>query len=223
MKTKLYFIFYTSIIKTFFFNVKYFGFKSLFKPRIFISRNVKLKKVKGNIVISKNAKKCHIGYATNYLFSSKSTKTIFYNEGTITLNGNLCVSKGCSIVVKKAACLTFGNDVHISQNTQIECHLKIDIHDNCVISWDCLIIDSDTHPIFDNKNNLLNPNKPIELKNGSWVCARSIILKGASLGEGCVLSAGSTLTKKIDDRNSIVVNNNVVKKDININMEKDIL
>ena len=221
MKKILYFLLNTSLIKTFRFNLKYFGIKG-FKPKIYISRNVKFGKLKGNIIIQSNIHKCHIGYSTNYIYEKTSLNTSFYNEGTIIIRGNLCISKGCSIVCKKNGILEFGDNVHISQKTQIECHKSISLGDNVVISWDCLIIDSDTHPIYVN-NRLINENKEIILREGCWICARCTVLKGTVVGKGSILAASSVITKKIDCENVVIVNNEIVKKNIAIDMEKDIL
>lgn len=223
MKKKLYFLFYTSIFKTIIFNFKYFGFASIFKPKVFLSKNVKLVKMKGSVVAPDKTSKCHIGYATNYLFSSKPNKTIFYNDGKILISQNFCISKGCSIVVKKNGCLKLGDHIHISQNTQIECHFKITLCDACVISWDCLIMDSDTHPIYTSENKLINENREIIISAGAWVCCRCTILKGSILGENDVLSASSIYTKQITEKNVVIVNNRIAKKDIQIRMKEDLL
>lgn len=223
MKTKLYFLLYLSILKTIRFNVHYFGIKTIFKPNVLISKNVKIKKLRGTIVLLKPARKCHIGFSTNYIYNGSKVKTIFYNEGTIYLSENLCVSKGSSIVVKKDGILTFGNNVHISQKTQIECHKKIVFGEDVVVSWDCLFIDSDTHPILSSSGEIINQNKPIIIGNKCWICCRSIILKGAALNDESILAAGSTLTKKIEEPNVIVVNNQIIKTGFSIRMDIDCL
>ncbi len=222
MKKLFFYIFHLSILKTIRFNLHYFGFKGL-KPKVLVARNVALKKLKGNVSITKNSKKCHIGFSTNYIYCGAKLKTTFYNEGNIAINGNLCVSRGCSIVVKKEGKLEFGNDVHISQKTQIECHKSIILSDNSIIAWDCLIIDSDTHPIYTLDGELINGNREIIIGSGSWICCRNIILKGAYVPKDSILAAGQIYNKKLYDDNVMIAGNRVVKRDFTINMEDDIL
>lgn len=43
-----------------------------------------------------------------------------------------------------------------------------------------------------------NIYKPIIVGNGTWVGANSVILPGINIGEGCVISAGSVVTKNCE-------------------------
>ena len=45
--------------------------------------------------------------------------------------------------------------------------------------------------------------KPITIGNGTWIGARSIVLGGVNIGEGCVIAAGSVVTQNVP-RNSLV-------------------
>lgn len=42
-------------------------------------------------------------------------------------------------------------------------------------------------------------SSPIIIKNGAWIGAHSIILKGVTIGERSVVGAGSVVTKSIPD------------------------
>ena len=40
-------------------------------------------------------------------------------------------------------------------------------------------------------------SNPIKIGNKVWICAKAIILKGVSIGDGAIIAAGSTVTKDV--------------------------
>lgn len=44
------------------------------------------------------------------------------------------------------------------------------------------------------------PSKPVVLKKGCWIGANAIILPGVTIGENCVVGAGSIVTKSVPPR-----------------------
>ena len=59
--------------------------------------------------------------------------------------------------------MVFGDKVAINANSDIVCRIGITIGDRALISWECLIMDTDFHSIYD-KNCLdkkLNDDKEI--------------------------------------------------------------
>ena len=59
------------------------------------------------------------------------------------------------------------------------------------------IFSSDTHPIFDENNKLINHSKPIEISDHVWIGLHSKILKGVCVGEGAIIGMASLVTKNI--------------------------
>lgn len=119
------------------------------------------------------------------------------------LNGRLvCENDNSSIII--------GNNVFIGGKTIIDCLEEVEICDDVLISYECLIVDHDSHSIkFDLrkndlenfKNNMMNwrdvASKKIKINKGAWVCAKSIILKGVNIGEGAIVGAGSVVTHDV--------------------------
>lgn len=216
---KLQILLKTSILKTIRFNLKYFSFRSIFKPKVLIARNVKLSRLKGKVIIPKKSFG-HIGFSTNPLYKGKKSKTLFFNDGIIEIRGHFCISEGTSISILKDARLTIGDNVHISQMVQIECHKEIFIGNETIIGWDTLIMDSDSHSIIEN-GVVINQNCKIVIEDNCWICCRCMLLKGAVLPFGSVLAAGSIYTKNNNTfNNSIYVNNKCVRENIEISIEE---
>ena len=210
------------IINTFVFNIKYFGFISIFKPKILIARNVKLMKLKGKILLSGNNKISHIGFSENLVCCGRKNRTVFFNEGDLIINGHFSVFKGCSIIIRQNASLIIGKDFSMSQCSTIQAYKSISIGSNCTISWDCLIMDSDTHPIIDqNSGQIINNNDSIIISDHVWICSDVKILKGAVVPRNCILGTGSIVTKKLSSENSIYVNNAIVKEKITFDTKKN--
>lgn len=145
--------------------------------------------------------------------------------GTITINGSLFItSKGkvrignkakinsdkfknviggdtrSSIVVRKNACLTIGENLRMS-NSAIFCTDKITIGNNVMIGGSCKIWDTDFHPI-DPDVRLRTPNDnfktaPVTIGDNVFLGGFSIILKGVTIGDNSVVGAGSVVTRSI--------------------------
>lgn len=96
--------------------------------------------------------------------------------------------------------IIIGNNVGISGST-INATTSITIGDNVMIGSGCLITDTDSHPLhwkdrLDNRNDL-TAKAPIVISDNVFIGARSIILKGVTIGEGAVVGAGSVVSKDV--------------------------
>jgi acetyltransferase-like isoleucine patch superfamily enzyme len=71
---------------------------------------------------------------------------------------------------------------------------EIVIGAGCMLSTEIHMDVSDAHPIYDAATGeRLNPPKPITLEDRVWLAARVIVMKGATIGEGTVVGAGSVV------------------------------
>lgn len=98
--------------------------------------------------------------------------------------------------------IKIGNNVGISGST-INAATTITIEDNVIIGSGCLITDTDSHPLtyeYRLVNDMSKTNaSPIIIKEGAFIGARSIIMKGVTIGKHVVIGAGSVVTKSIPD------------------------
>lgn len=109
----------------------------------------------------------------------------------------------CSFFINKGAKITIGNNVGIS-NSSFYSNCSITIEDNVFIGGDCRIYDTDFHS-KELMNRLSNPereisSKPIIIKQGAFIGASCILLKGISIGEESIIGAGSVVSKSIPSR-----------------------
>jgi len=136
---------------------------------------------------------------------SPNTEISLDRKSTFSVGKKFNMRSGAKIRVRKDAKLTLGKNVSISHNCIITCHEKISIGDNAQISPGVLIYDHDHDFRADGG---LNAGKfitsPIEIGKNVWIGANTIILRGAKIGDNCVIAAGSIVGKEIPDNTVLI-------------------
>lgn len=96
--------------------------------------------------------------------------------------------------------LLIGKNTGIS-NCAIFARRRVQIGDNVLIGAGAKIYDNDFHPVdFTDRMNKEVPScKPVEIKDGAFIGAHCLILKGVTIGKNSVVGAGSVVTKNIPD------------------------
>ena len=106
------------------------------------------------------------------------------------------------ISVDKGATLKIGDYTGFS-NIAISCKEKVTIGKHVKIGGSVKIYDNDFHSLSfhmrKNRDTDLPIKKPVELKDGCFIGAHSIILKGVTVGEQSIVGAGSVVAKSIPD------------------------
>lgn len=114
--------------------------------------------------------------------------------------------------------IIIGNNVGISGST-ICATTTITIEDNVLIGSGCLISDTDSHPLHWEDRLYNNNDKiakaPITIKKNAFIGARSIILKGVTIGEGAVVGAGAVVSKDVPPFSVVCGNPAKVVKTLN--------
>lgn len=197
-----------SFIKTLRINLKYFPLKIALKFPIFISRNVFLKRLKGDIIINGVIKtgQIRIGFMDTSLTTGKEM-CVLNIEGLIQFTGKAKIGAGSKIAVGKNAKLTLGQSFKITSNSAIACFNEIVFGNDCLLSWDILVMDTDAHSIYDKDKNVINKDKKIVIGNKVWIGCRSSLLKGAGIPDGCIVGANTIITKEYLNKNSLILGN----------------
>lgn len=125
-----------------------------------------------------------------------NNNTIFSSENTNPTSG----INHTHLRAENNGTITVGDNVGMSHVNITSCS-SIIIDDNVLIGSGVKIWDTDFHSIS-YENRMKNPDPdvksaPIHIKEGAFIGACSIILKGVTIGERTVIGAGSVVTKDV--------------------------
>ena len=108
------------------------------------------------------------------------------------------------INVRDNAVLEIGNNVFLNSGCIITARERVQIGDNTIFGPNVVIYDHD-HEIRDGKildNGFITA--PVTIGANAWIGAGSVILKGARIGDNCVIAAGSVVTGTVEKGHVLV-------------------
>ncbi len=145
-------------------------------------------------------------------FPRTSGWIVVENQGQITLGSGVVLNSAsiynpvgafarCQLIAKPNADIVIEDHVGISSTT-IVAFTHIHIGSHVTIGGDCKIYDSDFHSlVLAERTGRSTPDnvksRPIHIRDGAFIGAHSIILKGVTIGENAIIGAGSVVTKDI--------------------------
>jgi acetyltransferase-like isoleucine patch superfamily enzyme len=185
------------------------------RPLIISNDNGLLKVTENTVFISSENSVIEIyeslEFDANSYGDNKRSSIIRMDCGTkIVAIGHFRFFYGADIVLFDNAILKLGNNSFINSDCKIRVKQMIEIGDDCAISHDFTIMDSDFHTI-----NGQNKIAPVKIGNHVWIGTRVTILKGCNIGDGCIIAAGSVVTKSFPPRCMIAgVPAKIIKKNV---------
>jgi putative colanic acid biosynthesis acetyltransferase WcaF len=97
--------------------------------------------------------------------------------------------------------LEIGDDCWIGEDVWFINHEKIRIGSNVCISQNSIVC-SGSHDY--RSSSLEYAHKPIEIKDGAWICLNAKVLPGVTIGECSVVSAGEVARKSVPDYSMLI-------------------
>lgn len=102
--------------------------------------------------------------------------------------------------------ISVGSNFYANHNLIILDEAYVTFGDNVFIAPDCGFYTA-WHPFnIDERNKGLEYAKPIKVGNNVWIGGKTCVLPGVTIGNNCVIGAGSVVNKDIPD-NSVAVGN----------------
>lgn len=191
--------------KTIYFNFRYLPWQQAIRFPFWISSKTYLRKLKGSITIhgELHTGMIRIGYGDIGIFDNKRSRTIWEVAGKVTFEGNAEIGHGSKISVGETGQLVLGRNFAITAESAIIAYKKVTFGNDCLLSWDILIMDTDFHPITNAQSEIQNPPTEIVIGNNVWIGCRSLILKGSVIPDGSVIAANSLISKKLSGTNQV--------------------
>jgi acetyltransferase-like isoleucine patch superfamily enzyme len=152
-------------------------------------------------------------------FTHNSDLTYLKIDGKAKFSGDFSIGRGCRILVGKNATARFGHNTYINFFTKMVINHRIDIGDNCAISWYCQFLDDDFHHLgYENK--VETGANSIRIGDRVWIGANVCIFKGVTIPNGCVVAANSIVRRRFDEENVLIAGSpaKIIKRNITWNM-----
>lgn len=114
-----------------------------------------------------------------------------YEHSTLQVDRHFSIHSNARVSVAAGATLSLGSG-YINSNAAIACFESITIGYDVAIAENVVIRDSDNHEIPDGRH---IKTRPVTIGNHVWIGMNSMILKGVTIGDGCIVAAGSVVNK----------------------------
>lgn len=155
---------------------------------------------------------------------SDTTVFICGNNNKLTVRSGVECSGGAFRFEGSDCEILIGENTTVSSASfqAIESNRKIIVGNDCMFSMGIDVWTSDFHSIINCKNGKrINEPKDVIIGNHVWVGANALLLKGITLGNNCIIAAGSIVTKSVPE-NSIVAGcpAKIIKNDIDWKRER---
>ncbi len=121
-------------------------------------------------------------------------------EGTVEITDTLIVGTGSSFISKKGSKIRFGSNAIFGARNIIFCEQEMNFGDDFLTSWDCQIMDTDTHDVVDCITSEFRPSvKPVSFGEHVWLGNGVIVNKGTKLPSNTIVASRSLCNKDYTD------------------------
>lgn len=134
--------------------------------------------------------------------SPKASLSLF-GKGSICLGYNIELAPYVDVQVHGQGHLTVGDRVYMNRSCTISCHGKVSVGNGCMFGPGVKIFDNNHRFALGKGVSTDLSIGSVTIGNNCWIASDVILLKGADVGNNCVVGAGCIVNSKIP-ANSIV-------------------
>lgn len=141
---------------------------------------------------------------SNLLAVEFSTRISKSSVSTLKIGKKFRARHNVEINIRDNAVVEIGDDVFLNSGCIITAREKVVIGDSTIFGPNVVIYDNDhmicDGTIVDNKF----VTEPVVIGSNVWIGAGTIILKGSSIGDNCVIAAGSIVKGRVESGKMMV-------------------
>ena len=168
----------------------------------------------GSVVCPDKVGIVQLGFGHVGIVDEKTQPTGWEVRGVVNFDGFARFGPGSRVVVGEDARLSFGDNFLITAASSIIANKDILFGNDVLVSWGCLLMDSDMHSIALKDGERINEDRPIQIGNHVWVGCNSTVLKGSLVPNGCVLAAGGIFSGRFEHENAVYSSKKLLKEEI---------
>ena len=182
-----------NILKTVYFNLKFFPWHTAIKLPVFFFGPVKFASLRGTVFLDfEDMKTGMIQFGCkqeNIISSFEPTRLSI--DGELTFKGESKFALATQLLFWKNGQLTFGSNSWVGSFTKIVAFRSIEFGNNFLASWECQIFDTDFHFIENTiTGKIQDPNGKVIIGNNVWLGSRVTILKNTFIPDYCIVATG---------------------------------
>lgn len=195
---------FRSIPKTLRFNLHYFPLKTALKFPVVVSHRTYLRELHGKVELPEKVEtaKIKIGFGDVGHYDRKRSRGIWQVSGTVSFGGKASIGHGSKLSVRGH--LSLGAGFNMTAESTIVCAKEIRFGDDCLLSWDILVMDTDEHPLYNKEDERINPDKAILVGNHVWIGCKCVLLKGAEVPDNTMVAAGTILKSAFAGNDQVI-------------------
>ena len=189
--------------KSLFVNMKLLPFYQAIKLPILVSHKIRCVSLKGRFEISGGVRTGMVTVGLTGAGSLLHKPCVLEVNGKVICDGPVSIGGGCELCCGRNGSIILGRNISFTGDCHIVSRKRVAIGNDCMISWGTLVMDTDSHRIYQDGIQI-NPDQDIVIGNDVWIGANCTLLKGTMIPEGCIVAAGSVISKKIEQERSII-------------------
>ena len=133
------------------------------------------------------------------------------DSGTVRMGAGVLLAHDVQLHLRdRGAVIEIGAGTFVNHRTELVAHERVTIGRGCLLAWDVLVLDSDSHSVDGGAR-----TAAVTVGDRVWIGCRASVLKGVTIGDGAVVAAGSVVVHDVPAR-SLVAGNpaRVVREDV---------